>query len=159
MYSRSMTTIYITGDINEETVRMVHQELSKDSQQVDVIITSHGGLASAGLAIYDMLSNEDRPVTTYIAGCAASAAAIIFLSGHSRRATENSHILFHRASTRVGRANQSELYSVAAELDRVDRRILKIAKPHLTKKQYERLERGEDVILYGKKMRKQGMLK
>lgn len=155
-----MTTHYIIGDIDGDTVKAVHEALAEDTQQIDIYIHSYGGVASAGFAIYDLIKNDPR-VGTHLLGVACSAASLIFLGGQrTRTATEHSRFMAHRGSTRIGYATIPEMADVADIVSQfVDEPLAAVYEPYLTKKQMKRFLDGEDVSLDVSQMSKQGMLK
>lgn len=62
---------------------------------VDVHIASDGGDVAAGIAIYNILSEHDAPVTVYIDSWAASIASVIALAGQKVIMPENAFIMIH----------------------------------------------------------------
>jgi ATP-dependent protease ClpP protease subunit len=79
-------TIYITGEIGLDTtlldvIKQVKAQASCDSYLVR--IHSIGGFVDAGEAIYQYLTNLDKPITTY-ATQAYSIASVIFMAGDQR---------------------------------------------------------------------------
>lgn len=68
---------------------------------IELHIHSEGGSAFAGLAAYDIIRTAKSPVYTYIDGCAASAATLLFLAGKKRFVHKNSFMLIHQLSATV----------------------------------------------------------
>jgi ATP-dependent protease ClpP protease subunit len=67
----------------------------EESGEIVMRITSDGGNATYGLAIYEMIRNAPSPVTTYAYGGVASAATMIFMAGKERIITCSSYLLIH----------------------------------------------------------------
>lgn len=65
---------------------------------IELHIHSEGGSAFAGIAAYDFIKSCKSPVHTYIDGCAASAATLLFLAGRQRFLHKNSFMLIHQLS-------------------------------------------------------------
>ena len=68
---------------------------------IELHIHSEGGSAFAGIAAYDLIKSCKAPVHTYIDGCAASAATLLFLAGKKKFLHKNSFMLIHQVSTSV----------------------------------------------------------
>ena len=68
---------------------------------IELHIQSEGGSAFAGIAAYDCIKACKTPVHTYIDGCAASAATLLYLAGKRRYLYNNSFMLIHQISTSV----------------------------------------------------------
>ena len=81
-----------------------------------VEIFSFGGSAFEGLAIHQILSAHDAPVTTTVMGVAASAASVIAIAGDKRIVPENGAIMIHSPWS-VTMGDASEHRKSAAMLD------------------------------------------
>ena len=68
---------------------------------IELHLHSEGGSLFAGLAAYDCIKSCKTPVHTYIDGCAASAATLLFLAGSKRILYKNSFMLIHQLSASV----------------------------------------------------------
>ena len=68
---------------------------------IEIHIHSEGGSAFAGLAAYDVIRACKSPIHTYIDGCTASAATLIFLAGTKKFIHKNSFMLIHQLSATV----------------------------------------------------------
>lgn len=73
-------------------------DANRNAREIIVEISSTGGDAYAGLAIYEKLISSPAKVRTRAVGIVASAASIIFLAGDIREASENSEIMIHNGS-------------------------------------------------------------
>ena len=70
--------------LNSFTLQLIY--LSKDeTQPIDIIINSPGGIVPYGLAIYDQIQGCQCQINMYCIGMAASMAAIIFAGGQKNR--------------------------------------------------------------------------
>lgn len=68
---------------------------------IELHIQSDGGSAFAGMAAYDCIRSCKTPIYTYVDGCAASAATLLFLAGKKRFLYKNSFMLIHQVSASV----------------------------------------------------------
>lgn len=83
-------------------------DLSKvDTPNLRIRINSYGGIVSSGLAIYNLLKDCNKKVTTVCDGFACSAASIIFMAGVERIMPKTSLLMIHNVWTYTsGNANQ-----------------------------------------------------
>ena len=95
--------VVISGEINEELYNAVLSRMSdyisnKEAfSGITIIITSFGGFAHIGLAIYDFMKSLNAEIYTVAIGACASAATIIFALGQRRFVSENVNFLIHSA--------------------------------------------------------------
>ena len=94
--------IYINGPITQKTFIQVAVALitmdEEGREPIAVIIGhSHGGSATAGIMIYNLLKNAISPVVTFVREYAASSAFQIFLAGQERFMLHESRIAPHKA--------------------------------------------------------------
>ena len=61
------------------------------------INNSPGGNLFQILSLIDLIKDSKCNITTYCSGFIASAATLLFMSGHKKIMFKNSHILFHEA--------------------------------------------------------------
>jgi len=109
--------IMVTKPVDRDmATAIVAQLLTLDSQDstkpITMYINCPGGDADSGFGIYDMMKLVASPITTVVAGLAASAAITIFLGGDKgcRFATPNSRFLIHQPSTQTqGQASDLEI--------------------------------------------------
>lgn len=118
----------IFGDITSDLIGKVAAEIaaSKDSGVITLAISSPGGDAFAGLAVYDMLRASGLKVRTEIVGICASAASIIALAGDERAMGPNAMLMLHPAWVTAS-GNASELREKAEVLDAISARMGDIA--------------------------------
>jgi ATP-dependent protease ClpP protease subunit len=121
--------IYIYGDITsfawveygEFSAVTLLQELEKLGSVTSIVvhINSYGGDVKEGLAIYNLLKNQSRKVTTICDGFACSIAALIFLAGTDRVMNEGSLLFIHNVyETTSGTAE--ELRKDADDLEKIN---------------------------------------
>lgn len=94
------SVILLCGEVNEDMVEsFMGQFLMLDSMRktkgITVRITSHGGCAGAGFAIYDIIAHAKHKVTTEAWGMAESSAALIFQAGSKRVVMPSARLLLH----------------------------------------------------------------
>ena len=113
--------LLIAGEIGYDvTVADVHAAL-KDAggAPIDVSISSFGGCAFTGLAIYSQLRSYAGAVTTRVLGIAASAASAILMGGDRRIVPANGAVMIHPCwSLAVGSAD--EMRKTAGVLDKIN---------------------------------------
>ena len=107
--------IYFYSQIGDKEVLELNKVLKRLDKEMQVIgltfnippppielhIQSDGGSAFAGMAAYDCIRSCKSPIHTYIDGCAASAATLLFLAGKKRFLYKNSFMLIHQVSASV----------------------------------------------------------
>lgn len=95
--------VVISGEINEEQYNAVLARMSDYISNreafagITVIITSFGGYAHIGLALYDFMKSLNAEIYTVAIGACASAATILFALGKRRFVSENVNFLIHSA--------------------------------------------------------------
>lgn len=96
-------TIIISSSINNEVATKILNQLTileqEDSQkEITVFINSPGGEVFSGFAIFDMLQFIQCPVTTVVAGFAASMGSILSLAASKNRrfSFPRSKIMIHQ---------------------------------------------------------------
>lgn len=94
------SVILLCGEVGEEMVEaFMTQFLGLDSKKrphgITVRITSHGGCAGAGFAIYDAIAGARNRVTTEAWGMVESSAALIFQAGKHRIMQPSARMLLH----------------------------------------------------------------
>ena len=104
--------IYFYSNIGEKEVLELNKmvkKLDRDMQVLGITLNippppielhlhSEGGSLFAGIAAYDCIKSCKTPVHTYIDGCAASAATLLFLAGQKKYLYKNSFMLIHQLS-------------------------------------------------------------
>ena len=79
---------------------ILHLEARDPDKEIQLYINSPGGLAYAGMAIYDVMQHVRPPVSTICVGMGMSAAAMILCAGApgKRLALPSSKIMIHQGS-------------------------------------------------------------
>jgi len=105
IYSRLLREriIMVNGPIEDGIANLVVAQLlflasESAEREINLYITSPGGVVRAGLAIYDTMRQLPCPVATTCVGYAASFGTILLLAGDRgrRRALPNSRIHLHQ---------------------------------------------------------------
>lgn len=137
------THVEIFGDIGESffgegnTFDTVKAQLEGvKGRKINVKISSLGGDALEGLAIYDLFKSLKQKVTAEIVGATASAGTIIALGADEVKITENSLFLIHNAWT-VAMGNADDLRKTAEGLETVDNRLVNIYEKKTGKSESE----------------------
>ncbi len=80
--------------------QMIHLEADDPEKDIQLYINSPGGVVTAALAIYDTMQFIKSEVSTICIGQAASAAAVLLLSGQKgkRFMLPNARVLLHQPS-------------------------------------------------------------
>src|SRR6202165_917143 len=121
--------IFLGSPVTDEVANTIVAQLlflQQDDPERDIhlYINSPGGVADAGLAIYDTMQLVAPAVSTTCVGMAASAAAVILGGGAKgkRLALPNSRMLIHQASTGV-QGTAADIEVGAREILRLNARL------------------------------------
>ena len=124
--------ILLSGDINEESIQKViediiaiNEEDDKRSVQckdwtripIQLFINSGGGNVYDGFALIDIMRQSKTPIHTITIGSAMSMAMMIFMAGHKRYVGEYSTLMFHDISALV----HDKTESIRARLGELNR--------------------------------------
>lgn len=103
---------------NVTIAQMLYLELEDPDKDIQLYINSPGGIATAGLAIYDTMQYVKPDITTICLGQAASAAAVLLAAGTKgkRLSLPHTRILIHQPS--------GQIEGAAADIDIHAREIL-----------------------------------
>lgn len=117
--------IFINGGIDETTLEILVAglHLIGPDEEVTILINSPGGDLSAGLAMYDVISNYSGTVTARVVGEACSAACILMQGADIREATPHSTIMHHVGEGAIeGHAKNVKMWAEFYEkmLEKVD---------------------------------------
>lgn len=103
--------LYIDQEIDESILTVQRMILrwnmedaglpAEERKPIRLLIHSPGGSVAYMWGLIDTIEASKTPVETVNMGLAASAAAIIFLSGHKRRMMPRSRMLIHEGSARM----------------------------------------------------------
>jgi len=145
IYSRLLKDriIFISGPIFDEMANTIIAQLlfleSVDPKKdIFLYINSPGGVASAGLAIYDTMQYVKCDVATICVGLAASAGALLLVAGTKgkRMALPNAEIMIHQvAGGAQGKASDIEIAAkqILKTKDKINKLFAKHTSQSLTK--------------------------
>jgi ATP-dependent Clp protease, protease subunit len=121
--------IFLGSPVTDEVANTIVAQLlflqqDDPDRDIHLYVNSPGGVADAGLAIYDTMQLVAPAVSTTCVGMAASAAAVILGGGAKgkRLALPNSRMLIHQASTGV-QGTAADIEVGAREILRLNARI------------------------------------
>ena len=85
----------ILADITEQIQNLLLQD---SSEEINLIVTSHGGPTGIGMSFYDSMRSVYKPyLNTIGSGDVDSSGILIFLAGQKRFITQNTTMLLHLA--------------------------------------------------------------
>ena len=141
IYSRLLKEriIFLVGPINDNVASLVTAQLlfleSEDpKKEINLYINSPGGLATAGLGIYDTMQYIKPDVSTLCIGQAASMGSFLLAAGKKgkRFSLPNSRIMVHQPSAGFqGQATDIEIH--ANEVLALKKRLNEIYSKHTGK--------------------------
>jgi ATP-dependent Clp protease protease subunit len=146
IYSRLLDEriVFLGQPIDDEVANLVvaqllHLESASADLPIQLYINSPGGVAYAGLAIYDTMQHVRCPVHTTCAGIAMSAAALVLVGGAKghRASLPNGRMLIHQPSGGF-QGQQSDIAIHAAEALDLRERLDTIFARH-TNQSYEQV--------------------
>ncbi len=124
--------------------------LASQSSQKDIClyINSPGGSVTAGMAIYDTMQYVNCDVSTVCIGMAGSMAAVLLLSGASKKrfSLPNAEILLHQVMGGV-RGQASEIEITAKQILKIKENLNKIIAQH-TKQPLSKIQKDTDRDFY-----------
>ena len=85
--------------IEDSEANLVNKKFDRNDDPIKIFINSPGGKVVPSLSIISAIESSKTPVFTYCLGQAASAAAIILLSGHKRFCQKYSTVMIHEMSS------------------------------------------------------------
>lgn len=143
--------LYVLGSIISETgtaienlirfYNQVDEQLAipiKDRIPIKIWINSEGGSLEAAFTTCDTIQLSKTPVITINQGCAASAAALIFLVGHKRITFPKAYFLIHEGSIGVNQIDAHKFQSMS-DFYKLQRKLLKeivLTHTKMTEEQY-----------------------
>src|SRR6202451_205237 len=107
IYSRLLREriVFLGSEVDDDVAnviiaQMLYLEAENPDKDITLYINSPGGLAYAGMAIYDVMQHVQCEVSTTCVGMAMSAAAMILAAGApgKRFALPSSKIMIHQGS-------------------------------------------------------------
>jgi len=138
--------------------QMLYLEAQDPDKDISLYINSPGGLAYAGMAIYDVIQHIRPEVSTICVGMGMSAAAMILCGGAAgkRLALPNSRIMIHQGSAGT-RGAPTDMEIQLREVLATTRRMAEIIAHH-SGRPVDQVERdidrdyfmtAEDAMAYG----------
>lgn len=136
--NQAISHIYLYGDIvsdsdvwydSDVSPMRVKEMLDKASDEMVVHISSYGGDAFAGIAIYNLLKDSGKKITTQIDSIGASSASIIAMAGEEIVFGTGSQIMIHNPSTCCW-GDKAEFEKVMKSLDSCKQSIIDIYGSH-----------------------------
>ncbi len=127
----------LSGDVNNDMVSRVFEGTARMSAgritTAHVLLHSHGGYVSDGICLYNYLGNLGIHFVMYNCGVVASIAAIVFLAGKRRVASETARFMIHKSHASPHDGLRSEALKIIADgLIADDARTESLLKRHLT---------------------------
>lgn len=90
--------------------------------RISVRVNSPGGDCFEGVAIYNLLRAQGKPIDVYVDGLAASAASVIAMAGDTIAVGLGAMIMIHNAST-FAYGDGNELRKMADTLDKISETV------------------------------------
>ena len=157
LYSRLLKEriVMVSGPIEEGMSNLIVAQLlflasDNSEREINMYISSPGGVISAGLGIYDTMRLIPCPVATTCVGYAASFGTILLLAGDKgrRRALPNARIHMHQPLIQGGASGQaSDIDILAREMLHTRDVINGIIQQH-TGQSLDRIKRDTDRDFY-----------
>jgi ATP-dependent protease ClpP protease subunit len=146
--------IYIYDEIGPEVdyVDFVHAlRYAPEGQEITIHINSPGGNLNSCLSIINAIDASAANITTVVDGEAASAAAMIWLSGHNKIiASTHVCVMLHGASTGFGHAKTADIKNSTTATERIVESLLDdLTEGFLTDDERSDIRKGVDVYLTG----------
>lgn len=110
----------------DQEMQFLSLRLNIPAPPIELRIHSEGGSAFAGLAAYDCIKSCKTPIHTYIDGCAASAATLLFVAGTRKFVSRNSFMLIHQLSASVVGAKYEEFRDELKNQEKLMHNVRKI---------------------------------
>lgn len=153
IYSRLLREriIMVNGQIEETMANLIVAQLlflASESQdrEINLYISSPGGVIAAGLAIYDTMRYLSCPIATTCIGYAASFGTILLLAGDKgrRRVLPNARIHLHQPLIHGGIGGQATDIDIHAKELLHTRDVINSIIQHHTGQSLERIKRDTD---------------
>ncbi len=130
IYSRLLEDfiIFVTGPIEEGMAntfiaQMLFLESQDPTRDINIYINSPGGEVYSGMAMYDTVKHVKNPVATINVGLAASAAALILVSGNKGK-----RLILPGAFTLIHQVLSPGMSGQATEIEIQAKHMLKLRK-------------------------------
>lgn len=153
IYSRLLREriIMVNGQIEETMANLIVAQLlflasENQDREINLYISSPGGVIAAGLAIYDTMRYLSCPIATTCVGYAASFGTILLLAGDKgrRRALPNARIHLHQPLIHGGIGGQATDIDIHAKELLHTRDVINSIIQHHTGQSLERIKRDTD---------------
>jgi ATP-dependent Clp protease protease subunit len=134
--------------------------MEDSKKDINIYINCHGGVVTAGLAVYDTMQFLTCDVTTYCLGMAASMGAVLLCAGTKgkRFALPNSDIMIHQVS---GGA-QGAASDVERQVDymfKLKKRLIRIIAQHTSKSEEQvRVDSDRDYYMSAEEAKAYGLV-
>ena len=123
------------GDINAANVSKLMNGLNvvanNGTKKIHILFQSWGGFVGDGVFLYNALKTLPIEIVLYNAGQVASAATLVYLGAHSRKATANAVFMIHKSTYNPNASGVDKLKAVADNLAIDDIRVEEILRRHL----------------------------
>ncbi len=167
IYSRLLQEriIFLGSEIDDNIAnvvmaQMLHLDADDPEKDIQLYINSPGGSVTSALAIYDTMQFIKSPVSSICIGQAASAAAVLLLSGENgkRFSLPHARILLHQPSGGV-QGTSMDVEIQTREMVRLRQLLNEIIARH-TKQALKKIEKDteRDYILNAEDARKYGII-
>jgi ATP-dependent Clp protease, protease subunit len=167
IYSRLLQEriIFLGSDIDDNVAnvvmaQMLHLDADDPEKDIQLYINSPGGVVTAALAIYDTMQFIKSPVSSICIGQAASAAAVLLLSGEKgkRYSLPHSRVLLHQPSGGV-QGTSMDVEIQTREMVRM-RKILNVIIANHTGQPVKKIEKDteRDFILDAEEAKAYGII-
>ena len=153
LYSRLLKerVIMVNGPIEENMANLIVAQLlflqsDNPDREINMYISSPGGVVSAGLGIYDTMRLISCPIATTCVGYAASFGTILLLAGDKglRRALPHARIHMHQPLVQGGVGGQVSDIDIFAREMLHTRDVMNGIIQHHTGQSMERIKRDTD---------------
>lgn len=157
LYSRLLREriVMVNGPVEESMANLIVAQLlflssENPEREINMYISSPGGVISAGLGIYDTMRLIPCPVATTCVGYAASFGTILLLAGDKgrRRALPNARIHMHQPLIQGGASGQASDIDILAREMLHTRDVLNGIIQQHTGQSLERIKRDTDRDFY-----------
>jgi ATP-dependent Clp protease, protease subunit len=129
--------VFLGQEVDDQIANLLVAEIlfleaQDPDRDIHLYINSPGGLAYAGMAIYDVMQHVRCEVSTICVGMGMSAAAMILAGGApgKRFALPNAKVMIHQGSTGAPRGAPRDLEIHLREALSITRRMVEIISHH-----------------------------
>ncbi len=122
------------GLANSICLQLLHLQKEDPDGRITIYFNSPGGEVASGLAIDDVMCAVSCPIRTVCLGTAASAAALLFISGDEREMLPHANVMIHDPLIAGGVGGSAlQLRTVSENLLRTREIIAEIIAQHTGK--------------------------